>query len=347
MSYTRAELYEAIWSDTLTKTAASLNVRVAELSRACVVHQIPVPSSGYWTRKQMGLPVSRPPLPPAGENDVRFIKRDSAGAVRKRPKRQTSDGRGKKTDYDQMHLAIINLMSSGAEPLDVMHSLGLTEHAFARSLKIAAKRLEQSTGLSGEALNSIFFPRPHGTPPHPDHLPRYSGPAITLKRAEELVLFHGAAENVFAVGRDEDAANLSGVARWLSGWRPADHWTPEEVRSVLRAMDVDHVFYSCPDGLRSDGNWHEDRIPQPIELDIDMDESQPEALYGMLHSDIYGPGDNWVIRSGALVAVPLTEADRSRWQNFLNNLGTRFASRLTVKLVHAPGDPPSLKFERL
>lgn len=60
---TRKELYDKIWSINKTKTAAELNLKLADLTKICLEHNIPTPSSNYWQRLSWGLEVKKTPLP--------------------------------------------------------------------------------------------------------------------------------------------------------------------------------------------------------------------------------------------------------------------------------------------
>lgn len=62
--FTRKELYELVWSQPMKTVAASVGVSDVALAKHCKKANIPVPSRGYWARKQAGKPTSQIALPP-------------------------------------------------------------------------------------------------------------------------------------------------------------------------------------------------------------------------------------------------------------------------------------------
>lgn len=72
--YTRIELYDLVWSDPLNKISKKINVPYAELRKACINMNIPLPEHGYWTKKNFGKQVTKQNLPPDfnGESEVSF-----------------------------------------------------------------------------------------------------------------------------------------------------------------------------------------------------------------------------------------------------------------------------------
>lgn len=64
----RKDLYDKIWSETKSKTAKDLNLRFQDLSRICKEHNIPTPTSNYWTQLALGRPAEKIPLPDPEQN---------------------------------------------------------------------------------------------------------------------------------------------------------------------------------------------------------------------------------------------------------------------------------------
>lgn len=62
--FTRKELYELVWSQPMKTVAASVGISDVALAKHCKKADIPVPSRGYWARKQAGKSVTRIALPP-------------------------------------------------------------------------------------------------------------------------------------------------------------------------------------------------------------------------------------------------------------------------------------------
>ena len=62
--FTRRELYELVWSQPMKNIAADLGISDVALAKHCKKAGIPVPSRGYWARKQAGKSPIRTDLPP-------------------------------------------------------------------------------------------------------------------------------------------------------------------------------------------------------------------------------------------------------------------------------------------
>lgn len=66
---TRKELYNDIWTDTLSKTALKYQLSTAQLKKICNSLNIPTPSGGYWTKLRLGRNPERTPLPDNFDKD--------------------------------------------------------------------------------------------------------------------------------------------------------------------------------------------------------------------------------------------------------------------------------------
>lgn len=78
VSYSRDQLYEAIWSTPCQKLAASLGISDVALAKTCKRLGIPRPSLGYWARVAAGEKLPRVPLPPPQQGQNRLITFDVA-----------------------------------------------------------------------------------------------------------------------------------------------------------------------------------------------------------------------------------------------------------------------------
>lgn len=58
----RSELYEAVWSEPMTKLAGKYGVSDVALGKICRKHNIPLPGPGYWAKVAAGKKSFRPPL---------------------------------------------------------------------------------------------------------------------------------------------------------------------------------------------------------------------------------------------------------------------------------------------
>jgi hypothetical protein len=60
--FTRAELYDLVWSQPMTKIASSFGFSDAWLKKICNKHDIPVPGRGDWRRIETGKRGRKPTL---------------------------------------------------------------------------------------------------------------------------------------------------------------------------------------------------------------------------------------------------------------------------------------------
>lgn len=60
--FTRAELYDLVWSQPMTKIASSFGFSDVWLKKICNKHDIPVPGRGYWRRIETGKRGRKPTL---------------------------------------------------------------------------------------------------------------------------------------------------------------------------------------------------------------------------------------------------------------------------------------------
>jgi hypothetical protein len=77
-TFTRQSLYELAWSEPVQTLANRFSLSDRGLAKICVAANIPVPARGYWAKRQVGKPVTRPDLPPRalGQSDIVHIGRD-------------------------------------------------------------------------------------------------------------------------------------------------------------------------------------------------------------------------------------------------------------------------------
>ena len=58
VEFTRKQLYDEIWEISVAGVARKYDLNYAGLIKTCRESSIPFPSSGYWTRRNMGKDVS-------------------------------------------------------------------------------------------------------------------------------------------------------------------------------------------------------------------------------------------------------------------------------------------------
>jgi hypothetical protein len=75
---TREELYKRVWAAPLKTVSQELGISAYSLANVCRKHNIPVPSSGHWTRIEVGHKITPPPLIPelSGNESVLIYVRE-------------------------------------------------------------------------------------------------------------------------------------------------------------------------------------------------------------------------------------------------------------------------------
>lgn len=75
IKFSRKELYEEIWSNTLKHTAIKYGITSPKLKQICIDNNIPTPSSGYFTRRDLGFNVTaeKTPLPESESDEIVFV----------------------------------------------------------------------------------------------------------------------------------------------------------------------------------------------------------------------------------------------------------------------------------
>jgi len=76
---TRKQLYDEIWTLSVAGVARKYNLNYGKLIAACKAENVPFPSSGYWTRKNMGKDVSNEAVELSGleETEIPLITNDA------------------------------------------------------------------------------------------------------------------------------------------------------------------------------------------------------------------------------------------------------------------------------
>ncbi len=77
-SFTRNALYELVWSEPMQSLARRFSLSDRGLAKIGAAANIPVPTRGYWARKQAGKLVTKPALPlrAMGQPDLVWVGRD-------------------------------------------------------------------------------------------------------------------------------------------------------------------------------------------------------------------------------------------------------------------------------
>ena|SRR5271165_1085235 len=76
--FTRSELHQKVWAAPIKTVAHELGVSASSLANACRKHTIPLPSSGHWTKVELGHKISPIPLipEPGGKEGVQIHIRE-------------------------------------------------------------------------------------------------------------------------------------------------------------------------------------------------------------------------------------------------------------------------------
>ena len=71
---TRKELYEKVWSQSVSSLAKEIGISDVGLAKICKRYNISRPSLGYWAKKQAGIKVQQKPLPKEDDSGVIEIR---------------------------------------------------------------------------------------------------------------------------------------------------------------------------------------------------------------------------------------------------------------------------------
>ena len=95
---TRKQLYDEIWALSVAGVARKYNLNYGKLIAACKAENVPFPSSGYWTRKNMGKDVSNEVIELSGlvETEIPLITNDAT--IKRIRKAKTEKVENEQTD---------------------------------------------------------------------------------------------------------------------------------------------------------------------------------------------------------------------------------------------------------
>ncbi len=60
---TRKELFNIIWSETMTRISERFNINISRITKVCTDNNIPVPPAGHWQNIKLGKQIDIPELP--------------------------------------------------------------------------------------------------------------------------------------------------------------------------------------------------------------------------------------------------------------------------------------------
>lgn len=101
---TRKQLYDEIWALSVAGVARKYNLNYGKLIATCKVENIPFPSSGYWTKKNMGKDVSNEIVEFSGleDTEISLITKDAVVKRIRKAKAEVVE----KTGIGEMELCV-------------------------------------------------------------------------------------------------------------------------------------------------------------------------------------------------------------------------------------------------
>jgi hypothetical protein len=84
VTYTREQLYDAVWSTPVSKLAARLGISDVGLAKTCRRLGVPRPPLGYWAQIEVGKKLKKEPLPQAKPGQDRTVHFDVAANIARR-----------------------------------------------------------------------------------------------------------------------------------------------------------------------------------------------------------------------------------------------------------------------
>ena len=157
---TRKELYDEIWKSSVAGVSRKYGLNYAKLIKACKDACIPYPSSGYWTKYNMGKDVSAEVIPLTGDENA-LVDLDGAPAEEKSKKKETKlPISGKENPQPDVPVIVRDMTDDEAVVLMVDSNLQRenilpSERAFAYKMKMEAmKHQGERTDLQGEGTST-------------------------------------------------------------------------------------------------------------------------------------------------------------------------------------------------
>lgn len=149
---TRKQLYDEIWALSVAGVARKYNLNYGKLIATCKAENVPFPSSGYWTRKNMGKDVSNEAVELSGheETEISLITNDAT--IKRIRKAKAEIVENKKTDIiEDAKVVVEELQQNKAENISkwsggMLEFLDETERN--KVLEVACNlRINQNTRL--------------------------------------------------------------------------------------------------------------------------------------------------------------------------------------------------------
>ena len=149
---TRKQLYDEIWALSVAGVARKYNLNYGKLIATCKAENVPFPSSGYWTRKNMGKDVSNEAVELSGHEETEILLITNDATIKRIRKVKAEIVENKQTDIiEDAKVVVEELQQNKAENISkwsggMLEFLDETERN--KVLEVACNlRINQNTRL--------------------------------------------------------------------------------------------------------------------------------------------------------------------------------------------------------
>lgn len=154
---TRQALYDRVWEVPLVRLAPEFGTDPIRLSGLCKRYAVPIPGSGYWTKKGMGKPVTQIPLGPPPEGVADLV------TIESKPKRAPWQSNPSAKTLNPATEAAED--PAVTEPVGVVAEQSLHRHVQRTHAKLLAGKNDGLVRVGGKGLFSVS-----ASPPHADRV---------------------------------------------------------------------------------------------------------------------------------------------------------------------------------
>ena len=115
---TRKQLYDEIWALSVAGVARKYNLNYGKLIATCKAENVPFPSSGYWTRKNMGKDVSNEAVELSGHEEMEISLITNDATIKRIRKAKAEIVENKQTDIiEDAKVVVEELQQNKAESI--------------------------------------------------------------------------------------------------------------------------------------------------------------------------------------------------------------------------------------
>jgi hypothetical protein len=258
---TRKELYEKVWSRSVSSLAKEIGISDVGLAKICRRYNIPRPSLGYWAKKQAGIKVQQKPLPKeddSGVIEIRGHPSDNENTNQKKTSFKISKSLKRQLRSIVVPETLTNphpLITQTAEALRSRqpNGIGIIEppRKHSVSIEVSPANLERALRVMDALLKAL----------------EEMGGCVSLKGNSTFVSINGAnvdigiKEELARKRRDPKDHNLDGYYEF--GY---SRYAEESIPSGILYLTIDHPGFGYSDGncrqhwMDSDSKRLEDRL---------------------------------------------------------------------------------------